>query len=177
LSTSMSMWGSEKSSSKLTLFKSLKSTHTRILLHFLGTTAMFNTYWGYLSTSRKLVSHYFFISSFILIRMSNLILVSFCFTCLQPYIIGSLCTTILVSILVISTCFQANTSDNSFNKDTKSSLFLATIYIPILNSFFSCLVPISTIFIFSSMSFKAFSDCSIIYGNSAMSSSSNSFHP
>jgi len=43
LSTSMSMWGSEKSSSKLTLFKSLKSTHTRILLHFLGATAMFNT--------------------------------------------------------------------------------------------------------------------------------------
>jgi len=68
--------------------------------------------------------------------MSNLILVSFCFTCLHPYIIGSLCTTILVSILSISTCFQANTSDNSFNKDTKSSLFLATIYIPIFNSFF-----------------------------------------
>jgi len=135
LSTSMSMWGSEKSSSKLTLFKSLKSTHARILLHFLGTTTMFNTYWGYLSTSRKPISHYFFISSFILIRMSNLILVSFCFTCLHPYIISSLCTTILVSILGILMYFQANTSDNSFNKDTKPSLFLATIYIPIFNSF------------------------------------------
>jgi hypothetical protein len=135
------MWGIGKSSFGLILFRSLKSTY--ILLSFLGTATMLETYRGYLTTSNKPTSHCFLTSCLTLNSALDLILLNFYLTGLQPSLKGNIYTTISGS----------KPHNNVFKP------FLSTIVIntPIFSSFLSSLVPI---FINSRSSLVGFPACS-----------------
>ena len=55
------------------------------------------TYCGYLTTSKKLVFHYFSISSLTLIKTFGWVFLNFCLTSLHPSTSDTLCTIIFVS--------------------------------------------------------------------------------
>ena len=66
-STNSSKWGKRKSSFSLALYKSLKSTHTRILPSFFGPGTMLANQVGYSDTSRKPAS-ICLVTSFLILR-------------------------------------------------------------------------------------------------------------
>lgn len=138
------MWGKGKSYFGLTLFESLMSTQTLILLSFLETTTMLDTHWGYLATSKKPTSHCFFTFFLTLISTLNLALLSLCLTNLHPFIKGNLYTKISMSKLVISAYDHVNTLAYSFIRDIKPHLSLVVINTLIFNFFLSCSKPTFT---------------------------------
>jgi hypothetical protein len=94
--------GTEKSSLRLALFRSLKSMQTLIFLFFFGTIIILDTHCGYLIASKKSVFYCFLIYVLTLIRMSEWVLLNFYLSGLCPSTSDTLCTMIFISKLGIS---------------------------------------------------------------------------